>query len=718
MIARRAPGAGLLLLAIACACIPMWWIFGTAQLVVALTVSILVGAAIAVLGALRRWSGLLVLAMGTIALGLLAVPLTAPQRIPRGEWLPGILDAGAAVVLSWRRLLSIGLPVGTGDSLLMAPVVLVLAGTIIGVSLALRSRRAEAAALVPAVLAVWAILWGPQDLPAPWLTGAVALVPLAAYVTLVRQVRRRSRAPRALSSLARRVGAGTLVALLAGGGATAAGALLPLPERVVLRGDSPSSIALEGASPLSAYRANWAQGTRDATLLTATGLEPGDRIRLTALDDYDGEVLGIGRAAFERVAGAEAGEGRVVGITVAGLSSPWLPSVGEASAIRFVGPRSEALASGLHRDQGLGALVVTPGIGAGDGYQLLAEPGTPIAEGDAIAALAPAEPLQGSETLPDAMLRALASWTGAETTPGGRLAAMVEGLRAQGYVSHGVLEEEAPSRPGHSLERLEELFREPMVGDAEQYATAAMLLARQLGFDARVVVGYTPDTIEPGSPTPVIGADADAWVEVRTDAGWVGIDVVPDPRPIPEQDDGAPSVVEEPPAQQAPAPPPGGQQQGADPAAPSAPQDAADPASRLLAVLGATAAVLGLVALVAAVPVGLVVAKLVRRRRRRGADEPRERAEGAWSELVDRLRDRGEAPEQQGTRLEQAGRDARMRALADRVDRAMFAAAPPSEDEVTAAWQLSDEVLAARDADAGRLRPVLASLNPASLVGR
>ena len=44
MIARRAPGAGLLLVAIACACAPMWWIFGTAQLVVALTVSILVGA--------------------------------------------------------------------------------------------------------------------------------------------------------------------------------------------------------------------------------------------------------------------------------------------------------------------------------------------------------------------------------------------------------------------------------------------------------------------------------------------------------------------------------------------------------------------------------------------------------------------------------------------------------------------------------------------------
>ncbi len=714
----RAAGAGLLLLAIAAACVPMWWIFGTPQLVVALAVALLVGAAIAAVGAWRRWRPVPLGVMGLIALALLAVPLTAPQRIPRGEWLPAFAEAGAAIVLAWRRLLTIGLPVGTGDSLLMAPVVLVLAGTIVGVTLALRSRRAEAAALVPAVLAVWGILWGPDDLPAPWLTGLLTIVLLTGYVTVVRQARRRSRAPRALSSLARRVGAGAIVAVLAGGGGAAAGALLPLPERVVLRGDSASSVTLEAASPLSGYRANWAADARDAAQLTVTGLVPGDRIRLAALDDYDGEVLGVGRAAFERVASAEEGQGRIVGITVGELSGPWLPSVGVPSAIRFVGPRAELLASGLHRDAELGALVVLPGIVAGDGYQLLAEPGSPVVAGDAVAALRPADPVQGSETLPDAMLEALAAWTGEASTPGERLGAMVDGLRAAGYVSHGVLEDEAPSRAGHSLERLEELFSEPMIGDAEQYATAAMLLARQLGFDARVVVGYTPDAVEDGMPTVVRGADADAWIEVRTTSGWVGIDVVAEERPIPEQQDGAPSIVEEPPAQQAPAPAPGGQEQGADPAAPSAPQDLGDPASRLLAAFGAGAAVLGLLALVAALPVGLVVAKVVRRRRRRRADAPRERAEHAWTELVDQLRDRGEPPRLDGTRLEQAAGDERMRDLADRVDRAVFAAAPPTDTEIDEAWRLSDDVVAARDVGAGRLRPLLAKLNPASLVGR
>lgn len=715
---QRAPAVAVLLLAIAASCAPMWWMFGTLQLVVALAVVVLVGTAIAWLAAVRGWSSITIIFAGLVALALLAVPLTAPHRIPRGEWLPAFVDAAAALVLSWRRLLTIGLPVGTGDSLLMAPVVLVLVGTTIGVSVALRSKRAETAALVPAAIGIWSILWGPRDLPEPWLNGLIALVPIAAYVAIVRQARRRNRAPRALSSLARRVGAGAVVAVLAVGAAGAVGAAVQLTDRTVLRGDSPTSIVLEGTSPLSAYRSYWAAEARDAAQLTATGLEPGDRIRMAALSSYDGEVLGIGRSPFERVSSAEPGEGRVIGITVDTLTTQWLPVVGTPSAIRFVGERSEQLAAGLHRNEALGTYVVEEGIAPGDGYQMLSLPGTRLIPPEDVAALEPAEPRQGSQALPDTMLTTLAAWTGEAATPGERLAAMLAGLRADGYVSHGVLEDEAPSRPGHSLERLEELFAEPMVGDAEQYATAAMLLARQLGFDARVIVGFTPEAIETGQPTTVLGSDADAWVEVRTQAGWVAVDVMPDPRPIPEQEEGSPTVVEEPPLQQAPAPAPGGQTEGGDPAAPSAPQDTDDGIERLLQVLAAIGAVLGLIALIAAIPVGLVIAKVVRRRRRRSADEPRDRAEGAWAEVVDGLRDRGESLAPAGTRLEQAADDARMRELAHRVDRAVFAAEPPSQPEVDATWVLGSAVLAQRDAGQGWLRPLLTRLNPASLVRR
>ena len=715
---RRAPAVGMLLLAIAAACVPMWWIFGTLQLVVALAVALLVGAGIGVLGAVRGWSSLSMLVVGLAALALLAVPLTAPQRIPRAEWGPALVEAGAAAVLAWRQLLTIGLPVGTGDSLLMAPVILVLFGATAGSWLALRSRRAEIAALIPAGLAVWAILWGPLAMPAPWLSGILVIAPIAGYVALVRQARRRSRAPRALSSLARRVGAGVAVGLVAVTAAGAAGALAPLPERVVLRGDPPSSVALTGASPMASYRGYWAQDARAARQLTATGLEPGERIRIAALDRYDDEVLSVERASFERVAAAEDGRGSLVGITVGELSTSWLPVVGEPSGVRFAGERAQELADGLHRDTELGAFIAEPGIGPGDGFQMQVLPGRPVIAPEQLGELVPADPLQGAHELPDEMLAALAAWTGDAATPGQRLAAMVAGLQADGYVSHGVLEEEAPSRPGHSLERLAELFVEPMVGDAEQYSTAAMLLARQLGFDARVVVGFTPDSIVTGQPTHVVGADADAWIEVRTASGWVGIDVMPEVRPIPEQEQGAPAVVEEPPAQRGPAPAPWGQERGADPAAPTAPERLGDEAPWLLETILAAAAVLGLLALIAALPVGVVVTKIVRRRRRRRADEPRERAEGAWAELVDGLRDRGTEPPEVGTRLEQAGDDRRMRELAHRVDRAVFAPRPPTEPEVDAAWVLSDGVLAARDAGHGRRRTLLARLNPASLARR
>ncbi|MCR8672053.1 transglutaminase domain-containing protein, partial [Agrococcus sp. HG114] len=338
------------------------------------------------------------------------------------------------------------------------------------------------------------------------------------------------------------------------------------PERVVLRGESASSVQLLGATPMASYRAFWAEDARSARQLTVTGLVPGDRIRIAALDRYDGQVLSVARAGFERVASAEEGRGRLVGITVGELSSRWLPTVGDPSGVRFVGDRAEQLASALHRDRDLGTFVVEGGIGPGDGFQMQVQPGAPIVAPEEIGALDPADPVQAPHELPDPMLAALAAWTGDAATPGERLAAMVQGLRSSGYVSHGVLEDEAPSRPGHSRERLAELFADPMIGDAEQYSTAAMLLARQLGFDARVVVGFTPDAIQVGLPTSVVGADADAWLEVRTESGWAGIDVTPTPRPIPEQEQGAPVVVEEPPAQQAPAPAPGGQQRGADPA--------------------------------------------------------------------------------------------------------------------------------------------------------
>src|SRR5690606_29982639 len=70
------------------------------------------------------------------------------------------------------------------------------------------------------------------------------------------------------------------------------------------------------------------------------------------------------------------------------------------------------------------------------------------------------------------------------------------------------------------------------VGDDEQFAAAAALAARSLGYDARVVVGVrlTGKGV-PGVPvceTECTGENLAAWVEVRGTGGeWLAFDVTP-----------------------------------------------------------------------------------------------------------------------------------------------------------------------------------------------
>src|SRR5690606_18291728 len=70
------------------------------------------------------------------------------------------------------------------------------------------------------------------------------------------------------------------------------------------------------------------------------------------------------------------------------------------------------------------------------------------------------------------------------------------------------------------------------VGDDEQFAVAAALIADELGFPARVVVGARLWSDDPGVRVCESGAcraqDLSAWTEVFTDDGrWVPVDVTP-----------------------------------------------------------------------------------------------------------------------------------------------------------------------------------------------
>ena len=322
-------------------------------------------------------------------------------------------------------------------------------------------------------------------------------------------------------------------------------------------------------SPLAGFRAAFAPEVRDVPMLEVRGLPAGAGIRIATLDTYDGIVYSVGggdgtaesgrftRVPYRLDQSDVIGEETRLDVEVVGYADVWVPGVGQLERISFGGPRAELLADGFFYNDVTGTAAVQVGLQSGDSYT--AHSVAPV-EPESLAVLRPGTSvLPAAPELPDGLARLLDEWAPASDDRGVRLQKMLAGFQSAGYVSHG-LEEEPLSRSGHAIDRLEELATErPMIGDGEQYAVAAALMAREIGFPARVVVGYLPDPDDPlpdaGEPTTFDSGDLQAWIEVQTaDGAWLSIDPNPELRPIPEREPDEPTVVSRP--QSALPPPP------------------------------------------------------------------------------------------------------------------------------------------------------------------
>src|SRR5690606_29985714 len=125
---------------------------------------------------------------------IIGVPLAAPDAaifgvLPSLEGL-GLLVSGTA--LGWKQLVTITLPVGTFEALLVPALVLVFFGTVIAVSVALRARHAEVAAVVPVVIFVAAIAFGPASTGWPFPLAIALLVSTLVWLIWIRWYRRRA----------------------------------------------------------------------------------------------------------------------------------------------------------------------------------------------------------------------------------------------------------------------------------------------------------------------------------------------------------------------------------------------------------------------------------------------------------------------------------------------------------------------------------------------
>jgi hypothetical protein len=701
----------------------------------------------------------------------LAIPsaLGSPLRILRG-----LGDGVVGVVVGWKQVLTLTLPLGEYQAVLVPLLVVILLGTLLAASFVVPGTRLAVAAVpVVMLMSVFGLVFGSSDtgetlrigamaVPAPrevLLAVLLVVVSLAWLVGRARMARARAlRIVQASTSgvrqgshsrwmTARRqaLGAALVAAAVLGGIAIAPAAVGWAPREALRDAVDPLLVVQKQSSPLGGYRGWFEADAYERTLFTVAGDTQGiDRVRIATLGDYDGEVFRAGpqdgEQLFTRLAGGGTPGGVPLTVTIGeAYSGVWVPVPGMIDAApQFAGSRVEELTDGFYVSRGDSAAVQVAerasggnGLEPGDSYRVLARP---QASGSGLGSQPGGEPLVSENDYAE-----LAEWVESQEVPrtGDGLAELFTRLRDRGYLSHSLSQGvgAAPwiadlqsrsayvfqsSYAGHSLARVEQIFAElsdqqrnagldgdqqllvAAVGDDEQFAAAAAVLARYLGFESRVVVGArlatdeeTP-SVAPCDAGVCTGANVTAWVEVRgNDGAWVTFDVspqfsvtpidvtegeqLPENPTVPEQS--RTDVLDPPPAQR-------------DDSEGSTVDDelGSDWFADLLPVLVAVGT--GLLALVLLLLplLFLLFIKGARRRRRRDESVPEVRVVGAWDELVDAYVDHGIDVPSDGTRtsLAETIDRAPALALAAAVDAAVFAEHPPTRESADAAWALVD----------------------------
>ncbi|MGN8553503.1 UNVERIFIED_CONTAM: DUF3488 and transglutaminase-like domain-containing protein [Microbacterium sp. SLM126] len=764
LVPNVAVGAAFTAAVVVIAAVAAWPIYGSWHLGLLVGVSALVAAAIASAAYRFRWSGWIVAGALGAAFLVLGVPLAVPSRLGGpAELVRGVGEVTAGVVLAWKDLITVELPVAAYRNLLVPALVVFLVGTCVLLLLSWRSDR-WAYAAVPVALAMTSfglffgrtvtsapLVIGPLTLYAPLETALGAATLLACLLWLawrthdarvhalqraavssgVRVSRRPSRADRRRTALGASMVAAALIVAVGVVPFAARGA-----EREVLRSAIGPEIDLSAAvSPLAEYRALFEGERADDVLFTVdSAADLPARVRLATLDAYDGEVFRSGgegsveAGRFVRVPSSlDAGEGTPVKarVTIDGLDGIWMPTAGRLSSVEFSGARAASLANRFYYNAAAAAGVETAGGGlqAGDAYTLRGvEPVSPD-----LATAVPPGGVDGAVAAPES----LRAWMDEHVsgTGGAALAGLVSLLRERGYLSHGLDEAPAwtesltdyqfqPSASGHSLARIDAMFSRLLeretdpraeasgnyvaaVGDDEQFAVAVALMARELGFPARVVLGARLADAGPGLAVCDEGVcraqDLTAWTEIHTAGGeWVPIDVTPQYADAPsldvtEQRD--PEVVTEvrPDRVEEVVPPDPVQEDSGsnDPAAGDAGLDLA----WLWPVLRATGIVLLILGLALGPFLIVIGAKASRRRARRRAGSPVAQISGGWEEYVDAAVDAGREAPRTHTRSEladefgtQAGRN-----LAVTADRAVFSSGDETIVDAEEYWRAVEE---------------------------
>ncbi|WP_183097789.1 transglutaminase-like domain-containing protein [Nocardioides pelophilus] len=698
-------------------------VFGGAVGYTAAAAGALLGLSLAVVSSWRGWTKLGTLLAAIVVYLAFGGPLALPDTTVGG--LAPTLETIERLTLlswqSWRDVLTVPLPAGDFDGPAVLPFLVALVSSTLAAGGVLRVRRrgwVVALTLLPAAtFLVAGILWGSHEAPSAALQGALFVLAalgwtswrsqlgsVDTHVVFLRSATTR-RGPRARQTAT----AGVSLLLAAGLGVGGWLLLAPEPDRHVLRDQIDPPFDPDAyPSPLTKFR-YLESDLEDEVLFTVSGLPDGARIRLAAMDVYDGDVYNVTEtsAEFARVGSSvEPSEYSEPDAALTDLSfhieaydGVWLPGGGDLRRLDATDNLGD-----VYYNAATGTALATGGLGEGTDYSVqvaLAPSYSTEQKADLPSDAQPDQsfPIGPNSATVDAVGAMLPDLQGDAATPMDQLRAIETALRTDGFYADG---DPDPSLPGHTSRRIERLLADenggPMVGDDEQYAVAAALMARDLGLPARVVMGFYPDpeAAATGDEIAITGDDAHVWIEVKfEDLGWVPFDPTPEDDQRPDQQQPEPEKRRDPQVLPPPDIPEDRDPQAPPPADSDVDKDEETGGGiwRLVKIaaiaVGAATVLVGPFALIAA-------RKARRRRRRRTTGRPSDRISGGWAEIVDLATDVGVRVPPPATRFESAVLLQELVPpttsipIAHRVDAHVFGAAEPTDVDVETVWTAVD----------------------------
>lgn len=723
---------------------------------------IVLGLGLALASAHRRWNVWKTAGAAILVYLVFGFALAAPVEAAAG-FLPSLDSLIVLVtgpVTAWKDILTVAAPVGINGGMLVAPYLSGLLTALVAGLLAWRVRLPYWTIIPVLVMTAVGILFGTKDAPMALVRGMVLVMASVAWLAW-RHHRMRVQGTQADASaeradtatvsnpatarrmLWRRLGMGAAVLAVAGLlTAAASPLLLQGQDRKVLRDVVDPPIELfDYPSPLMKFR-QYVKDQHEEVLFTVDGLPEGQRVRLAALDAYDGMVYTVNPQSggnFSPVGDASKLTGTsdteipnrstgTLDIAIEAYNGVWLPGGGKLNGAELQGPRADQLSQSLYYNDGNETALSTIPLQQGDSYT--ADVVFPVQ-------VAP-EDLEGQDFgeivmpeltgVPQIVPEKAAELTGNQDQPFAIASGLASTLHESGAFSNG-REGEVTSLSGHYAGRVTQLLdAEQWIGDDEQYAVAMSLMARSLDIPTRVVMGFYPENHpEGGGPIQIKGKDVHAWVEVNFEnVGWVALDPTPDKDNVPTPPQQEPQSTPKPQVLQPPPPP----QEQADlpPDTAPEPQDAEQEERSWWDQWGPLVMVVvySLIPLIILLIPLIVIAVLKgrRRTRRRAADTPAGQVSGGWSEVLSLATDLGSEPQRSGTRREHAGQlagtfpaaAAGTTLLAHRADQAVFGPGEPSEAQVADYWARVDESLTGMRASVGGWARFRARFSPRSLV--